>query len=713
MRHDRSPMAGVWKRALRTALLAATAWLAAATGAQAQQAWPQVPSEPMRAAAAVDKRFSARSAQFASAQAPGLHRALPPVTAAELRRVQALAPRAGHKAERVGFARELAAFDQPIELGRLSWLPQPDGSRVAKLTLTSPGALGLRVAIDREPGRVAHAVLIRAAGSAEPALVEGPMDARDFAQPRFYSAFTAGESITLEFQLPAALARVAPGDLGLRIAELTHFDRDFLRLSTNKAAQGTCYRDIACEAQGGAEETISRAVARYIYSNSQGTFTCTGTLMNDADATTQIQHFLSANHCIDTAAEAASMTTFWWDQNTTCGGTVRSANYVQLTGGADIQAKHQPLDMILLRLRGTAPASAILAGWSAAPMSFVTATAVIHHPGGDRKKISRANANAFSGYFQGTSDTHVRVIYTQSSTEGGSSGSGLFTLASGGGYQLRGTLSGGDALCTNPSGFDYFGRLDRATDIVAILNRQGTTPAITPETGWYWDDTAGGQGFGIEILNGRLFIGGFLYDAQGNPIWFVANGALAANGTDFVADMQEWQGGQTLTGSYRPPTQIASPGTINLSWTSNTQLVMRWPGGLKTLKRYPIPGGPGAAAGPSAGMPQRGWWWNAGEAGRGYMLEVQGSQLFMTGFMYLVNGYRTWYLTTGGMTGTSVYQGTWQQYGFGQTYTSGWVSPTLINVNAGFVRLDFTSTTTAVLTLPNGATVNLVRFTNF
>jgi hypothetical protein len=604
-----------------------------------------------------------------------------------------------------------------VDLGRVTWHALPDGSRAAKLALTSPGATGMRVAIDREPGKPAYAVQIRAAGSAEPDLIEGPMNARDFAQPRFYSAYTAGESITLEFQLPAALARLSPADLGLRITQLTHFDRDFLLNSTsaNKAAQGTCYRDIACETFSSAEEFTSRSIARYIFSNSQGTFTCTGTLMNDADATTQIQHFLSANHCVDTAAEAASVATFWWDQNTTCGGTVRNANYVQLTGGADIQAKHSSLDMILMRLRGMAPSSAVLAGWSAAPMtfgSFGTSTVVMHHPGGDRKKISRANAYEFANWRQGPADTHVRVVYTQGSTEGGSSGSGLFTLTSGG-YQLRGTLSGGNALCTNPSGSDFFGRLDRATDIVAILNRQGTTPTITPETGWYWDDTAGGQGFGIEILNGRLFIGGFLYDAQGNPIWFVANGALAANGTDFVADMQEWQGGQTLTGSYRPPTQIASPGTINLSWISNTQLVMRWPGGFRFLKRYPIPGGPGAAAGPAAGMPQRGWWWNAGEAGRGYMLEVQGSQLFMTGFMYLVNGYRTWYLTTGAMTGTSVYQGNWQQYGFGQTYTSGWVSPVLINVSVGIVRLDFTSTATAVLRLPNGATVNLVRFTNF
>ena len=51
-----------------------------------------------------------------------------------------------------------------------------------------------------------------------------------------------------------------------------------------------------------------------------------------------------------------------------------------------------------------------------------------------------------------------RVVWTTGVTEGGSSGSGLFTVAADGTYQLRGGLYGGYSFCSAPSDPDYYSR---------------------------------------------------------------------------------------------------------------------------------------------------------------------------------------------------------------------------------------------------------------
>jgi lysyl endopeptidase len=51
-----------------------------------------------------------------------------------------------------------------------------------------------------------------------------------------------------------------------------------------------------------------------------------------------------------------------------------------------------------------------------------------------------------------------RVQWSTGVTEGGSSGSGLFTRSSNGTYQLRGGLYGGLSFCSNPTANVYYSR---------------------------------------------------------------------------------------------------------------------------------------------------------------------------------------------------------------------------------------------------------------
>jgi lysyl endopeptidase len=52
-----------------------------------------------------------------------------------------------------------------------------------------------------------------------------------------------------------------------------------------------------------------------------------------------------------------------------------------------------------------------------------------------------------------------KVRWFDGVTEGGSSGSGLFTVTAAGAYQLRGGLYGGYSFCSAPSDPDYYSRM--------------------------------------------------------------------------------------------------------------------------------------------------------------------------------------------------------------------------------------------------------------
>jgi hypothetical protein len=180
--------------------------------------------------------------------------------------------------------------------------------------------------------------------------------------------------------------------------------------------------------------------------------------------------------------------------------------------------------------------------------------------------------------------------------------------------------------------------------------------------------------------------------------------------TQYSGPLVTFSGGQTLTGAYQAPTQNpVSPGNLSINFTSTTQGSLTWPGGTMPIQRFNF--GPGGyAALQPATNPQTGWWWNPAQSGRGFAIEVQDGVMYLAAYMYDTSGNPVWYLTTGNMTGVTLYEGVWQQYGNGQTLTGNYQAPTIVNNNVGSATLQFSTPTTATLTLPNGNQIPLSRF---
>lgn len=75
------------------------------------------------------------------------------------------------------------------------------------------------------------------------------------------------------------------------------------------------------------------------------------------------------------------------------------------------------------------------------------------------------------------------------------------------------------------------------------------TPPVAgaPQSGWWWGgQTLSGTGFGIEIQGNAVFVVAYVYDANGNPVWYLATGGLTSSNS-YTGQWDLYAGGPQLT----------------------------------------------------------------------------------------------------------------------------------------------------------------------
>jgi hypothetical protein len=110
-----------------------------------------------------------------------------------------------------------------------------------------------------------------------------------------------------------------------------------------------------------------------------------------------------------------------------------------------------------------------------------------------------------------------------------------------------------------------------------------------PEGGWWFNPSEGGRGFFLEWQGGELFMAGYMYDDNGNPIWYLSSNTVQS--TNLQAYSNTWwqyANGQTLTGAFKPASQInnnVAPVTITFQGSENA--IMTLPNSRTTaLRRF-------------------------------------------------------------------------------------------------------------------------------
>ncbi len=111
-------------------------------------------------------------------------------------------------------------------------------------------------------------------------------------------------------------------------------------------------------------------------------------------------------------------------------------------------------------------------------------------------------------------------------------------------------------------------------------------PPGSPETGWWWNVDEPGRGFGVEIQSGAMFVGAFLYDDDGNPVWVVSGAAPMNSASQYRGQWLRFGGGQSMSGSFRPAQLLDSSASLALDFETSIDATLSLPDGhLTTLRR--------------------------------------------------------------------------------------------------------------------------------
>jgi lysyl endopeptidase len=239
----------------------------------------------------------------------------------------------------------------------------------------------------------------------------------------------------------------------VHIGQVNHVYRDIFKTQKGFGDSGPCNVNMTCEEDTNWHQ-VSRAVGMVLIGSAQRW--CSGTLINTTSEEV-LPYFLTANHCIEETSVGPTGWSFIFNyQSPTCDPTEDGPLSDQIFG-ATVKARNNAQDFALLEFVQEIPEDfdVYYAGWSRQSSGF-EATVGIHHPSGDVKKISKDyDPPALTAYLGGNGDDFWEVSdWDEGTTEGGSSGSALFSEQ----YQILGQLRGGFASCSNDAA-DYYGAL--------------------------------------------------------------------------------------------------------------------------------------------------------------------------------------------------------------------------------------------------------------
>jgi hypothetical protein len=416
--------------------------------------------------------------------------------------------------------------------GSLVWERVPGGV-AAHWEIASTGAMALRIALDI--ASLPATAQLRFGGSGDTGTVYGPFGSTDIGDgtAAYWSPVLEGERATVEVFVADA-AEV--GDVAMTVAWVSHIFASPSAANLDSLAKESqaCEVDFICRAATDAAlANIGKAVARMTFSDGAGggTSLCTGTLLNTANGPVA-PYFYTAAHCISTQASASTLTTHWFYDRTACGSGGTSASYVQVAGGAALLYANASSDANLMRLNQNPPAGAVYAGWDANTVAVGTALTAVHHPAGDLKKVSLGRMDGFgsSSLASGSFLVARWNSTTTGVTEGGSSGSGIFTASGSPAtqYLLRGGLLGGPSSCTAPTSelYDHYSRLDQVYACIA--------EHLSPASGCSYSLSSGSASPGAAASSGSFSVStssSCSWGATSQVSWITTNNCGTGSGT--------------------------------------------------------------------------------------------------------------------------------------------------------------------------------------
>ncbi len=626
------------------------------------------------------------------------------------------------KATQIGITQSIDDEAFSAATPALTWQNVGIAGSAAQLKIRSPGAYAIRAAINVT--NLPKGAEIRFAGSDEPSRVIHRADGLEIYTliddaKRYWTPMTDGDTQILEIFIPAD---IKASNIAIHVDAVSHIfatARDGFKGATQlKGLSGACNVDTICPAQTPGFVNAKNSVAHMVFQANCGanstlaSCVCTGTLLNDTDTATQTPYFYSAHHCMNTQTQASTLTTYWNYDNPTCtsgnGPDLPRSQSTAVMGGAQLLFSDFNSDVLLLRLNGTPPQTAFFSGWDTVAMVGQTPVSIIHHPAGDPKKITIGQTlpNPFTTLTDQGNATFITPTYTRGVTEGGSSGSGIFTIDAAGSYFLRGGLLGGPSSCAtandinNPQNRDYYSRFDLAfPSLRPFLASGNTTGPFNYSDMWWAGETENGWGMSIQqhSPSNIQFNALYIYDDSGRPLWVVMPGGTWTNNFTTFSGPVFIPTGAPFS-AYNAAELVVNPsvGTVTINYTTPTTANMNYVinnrGGTKQITRQVF--GSGSAPFNVNDL----WWGSASQNGWGINLAQQQGQVFGVWYTYGADRRATWYVMPGGNWSGTTFSGS-----LFRTLGSAWIATTynrnlLQVINVGSMSFNFANANNANMT---------------
>lgn len=335
--------------------------------------------------------------------------------------------------------------EQAVDLGFDTvgrWSLEPDGARVWRAEVRSPGALHLGLLFD--VFEVPPGATLTLTGRQHELVMSSRHNRPDH---RVGASPVKGDRVVMTYREPAG----APFQGRLHVDSIVHAYRDlFARVGEREwGDSGWCNVNAACPEADDYRDQVESAVVTV----AQG-WACSGTLINNTSGDLA-PLVLTANHCL---SRDVSRWVFWFNYESRSCAEPNVEPEPDVISGATLLANRQASDFALLRAAEPVPTDigAYFAGWDHTGVA-PTSAAAIHFPAEDIKKFSRE----FDPLVTDPSDPEMWQVrdWDVGTTEGGSSGSGLYDQNG----RIVGQLFGGQAACGNNAS-DYYGKLSRSWD---------------------------------------------------------------------------------------------------------------------------------------------------------------------------------------------------------------------------------------------------------
>ena len=175
--------------------------------------------------------------------------------------------------------------------------------------------------------------------------------------------------------------------------------------------------------------------------------------------------------------------------------------------------------------------------------------------------------------------------------------------------------------------------------------------SVSRLSGIYWDPSASGTGWTVEVSGGIVLAGAFSYDSFGASTWATGVGVPCSTmPLSYCLGLDEYQGGQTLTGSFRTGTfkRRVADAVLTFSDGYPASLTIKIGSITKQLERFVFNANAGLAQEPAFPGPSLpGTYWNSAAPGTGIFMERQGDTVVATYFYFRPDGSAAWSSVTG------------------------------------------------------------------